>query len=34
MDAKNKDGDTPLAFAIREKSTDAADLLRAHGAKE
>ena len=33
VNAKNKDGETPLDFANRVKRTEFAELLRKHGGK-
>ncbi|MAH75337.1 MAG: hypothetical protein CBC62_03555 [Opitutia bacterium TMED102] len=33
LNAKEDDGLTPLDWAIREKNTETADLLRKHGGK-
>jgi len=33
VNAKNKNGDTPIDFAVRGNQTATIDLLRKHGAK-
>ena len=33
VNAKDKDGETPLNWAIKNKHTETADLLRKHGGK-
>jgi len=33
VNAKNRNGDTPLDYAITFKRTELADLFRKHGAK-
>ena len=33
VNAKNRNGDTPLDSAIKDKHTETADILRKHGGK-